>query len=184
MISLYKISYFSEPYSHSKNQIKVELHLPDYATKSDSKGATNIITRKFAKEAYLRNLKSDVDFRCWLSDVDYSVDLSNPSNVVKRMLLKKVCVINWLKKVMQLIPTKKVLKKKIEDVHRKMPNTSKFIVIKELDKLTKINFHGRMAEASRNFETKKQTLDFGDKNGEKIKKPQFNLSLRYFIRRS
>ena len=85
---------------------------------------------------------------------------------------------------MQLIPTKKVWKKKIEDVHRKMPNTSKFIVIKEFDKLTKINFRGRMAEASRNFETKKQTLDFGDKNGEKIKKPQFNLSLRYFIRRS
>ena len=52
---------------------------------------------------------------------------------------------------MQLIPTKKVLKKKIEDVHRKMPNTSKFIVIKEFDKLTKINFHGRMAKASRNF---------------------------------
>ena len=25
---------------------------------------------------------------------------------------------------------------------------------------------------------------FGDKNGEKIKKPQFDLSLRYFIRRS
>ena len=64
MISLYKISYFSEPYNHSKNQIKVELDLPDYATKSDSKGATNINTRKFAKEAYLGDLKSDVDLRC------------------------------------------------------------------------------------------------------------------------
>ena len=33
-ISLYKMSYFSEQYTPSKNKIKLELHLSNYATKS------------------------------------------------------------------------------------------------------------------------------------------------------
>ena len=33
--SLHKVSYFPEPYRHSKNQTKVELDLSNYATKSD-----------------------------------------------------------------------------------------------------------------------------------------------------
>ena len=36
-ISFYKMSYFSEPYTHSKNKIKVQLELPNYVTKSDLK---------------------------------------------------------------------------------------------------------------------------------------------------
>ena len=32
------MSYFTGPYSRSKNKINVELDLPDYATKSDLKG--------------------------------------------------------------------------------------------------------------------------------------------------
>ena len=36
-ISLYKMSYFPEPYTCSKNKIKCELDLPNYATKSDPK---------------------------------------------------------------------------------------------------------------------------------------------------
>ena len=31
MISLYKMIYFPEPYSHSENKIKFELYLSDYA---------------------------------------------------------------------------------------------------------------------------------------------------------
>ena len=34
---LYKVIYFPEPYSHSKNKIKVQLVLPNYAAKSDLK---------------------------------------------------------------------------------------------------------------------------------------------------
>ena len=34
-ISLCKMSYFPEPYTRSKNKIKVELGLPNYATKFD-----------------------------------------------------------------------------------------------------------------------------------------------------
>ena len=32
-ISLYKMSYFLEPYTHSKNKMKVELDLSNYAKK-------------------------------------------------------------------------------------------------------------------------------------------------------
>ena len=34
---LFKMSYFAEPYDHSKNEIKVDLNLFNYATKSDLK---------------------------------------------------------------------------------------------------------------------------------------------------
>ena len=34
-ISLYKITYFLEPYTLSKSKVKAELDLPNYATKSD-----------------------------------------------------------------------------------------------------------------------------------------------------
>ena len=34
-MSLYKMSYFPEPYTYSKNKIKVELDLSNYAIKSD-----------------------------------------------------------------------------------------------------------------------------------------------------
>ena len=46
------MSYFPEPYAHSRNQIKVGLNLANYATKPDLKGAINVDKSKFAKEAY------------------------------------------------------------------------------------------------------------------------------------
>ena len=49
-IQLYKMSYFSQPYSPNKNKIKAELDLSNYATKSDLKGPTGIITLKFARK--------------------------------------------------------------------------------------------------------------------------------------
>ena len=58
-ISLYKISYFLRPYTRSKK--KVELDLPNYATKSDLKITTGVDTSNFAKKADLASLKSDID---------------------------------------------------------------------------------------------------------------------------
>ena len=54
-ISLYKIRYFPEPYSHNKNKIKVKLDLSNYATKSDLKWPTSIDTSKFARKIDLAN---------------------------------------------------------------------------------------------------------------------------------
>ena len=46
-ILLYKMSYFSEPYNCSKNKIKVEIHLSNYATKSDLKTQQVSIHKKY-----------------------------------------------------------------------------------------------------------------------------------------
>ena len=43
-------SCFTEPYSHNKNKIKVELDLSNYATKSDLKRVISINTPKFDKK--------------------------------------------------------------------------------------------------------------------------------------
>ena len=43
---LNKMSYFPEPYTHSKNKLKVELDLYNYATKYDLKSATGVDTSK------------------------------------------------------------------------------------------------------------------------------------------
>ena len=57
----FKMSYFPEPYTYSKNKIEVELDLPNYATKYDWKNKTGVDTSDFAKKTDLANLKSDVD---------------------------------------------------------------------------------------------------------------------------
>ena len=48
---------FSEPHTHSKNKIEVELDLANYATKSDLKNATNVETSIFSNKADLACLK-------------------------------------------------------------------------------------------------------------------------------
>ena len=50
------MSYFPEPYGHSRNKIKVDLNLSVYATKSDLKSATGVDTLKYVKESDLASL--------------------------------------------------------------------------------------------------------------------------------
>ena len=52
--------YFPEPKS-SGGKVKVDLDLPNYATKADLKNATGVDTAKFAKKVDLASLKSNVD---------------------------------------------------------------------------------------------------------------------------
>ena len=52
--------YFPKPKSLGAN-VKVELDLSNYATKSDFKNATGVDTSDFGKKTDLANLKSDVD---------------------------------------------------------------------------------------------------------------------------
>ena len=97
--------YFPKPNSLGAN-VKVELNLSNYATKSDLKSATGFETSSFAKRTDLANLKSDVDKlntyklknvpsglsslkrKVHKLDVDklvsVPVDLSKLSNVVKK----------------------------------------------------------------------------------------------------
>ena len=52
--------YFPEENSLG-GKVKVELDLPNYATKTDLKNVTGIDTSSFAKKIDLANLKSNVD---------------------------------------------------------------------------------------------------------------------------
>ena len=45
----------------TKNIIKIELDLPNYATKFDLKNATGVDTSDFTKKADLASLRSEVD---------------------------------------------------------------------------------------------------------------------------
>ena len=53
-------SIFPKPYERSHRNVKDELDLPNYATKSDFKKAVGADTSTFAKKADLASLKSDV----------------------------------------------------------------------------------------------------------------------------
>ena len=60
-ISLYKMSYFPDPYTRSKSKTKVELDLSKYVTNSNLRNVTDVDTSQFAKRTDLASSKSDVD---------------------------------------------------------------------------------------------------------------------------
>ena len=100
--------------------VKVELNLPNYATKADLKNAAGVDLSDFAKKTDLTNLKPDVDkldidklksVASGLHSLKNKVDkldvdklvpvsgyLSSLSDVVKSDVVKKVNMMNWLKK--------------------------------------------------------------------------------------
>ena len=77
------------PYKSSSNNIKVELDLTNYATKTDLKNITHTDVSSFASKTNLAELKTEVD----KIDVDklktVPGHLAKLSNVVKMKLLKK-----------------------------------------------------------------------------------------------
>ena len=81
-----------EPYGAFGGNVKVELDLPGYATKLELKEATGIDISYFALKFNLPGLKTEVD----KIDVDklkiVPIDLSKLSIVVKKKLLKKLCM--------------------------------------------------------------------------------------------
>ena len=59
-ILYYKMSYYP-PYKSSSNNVKVELDLTNYATKTDSKNITHVDVSSFASKTNLAALKTEVD---------------------------------------------------------------------------------------------------------------------------
>ena len=84
----YKMSYYP-PYKNSSNNIKVELDLTNYATKTDLDNITHVDTSSFASKTNLAALKSEVD----KIDVDKlrtaPVDLAALTDAVENDLVKK-----------------------------------------------------------------------------------------------
>ena len=84
----YKMSYYP-PYKSSSNNIKVELDLTNYTTKTDLKNITHVDVSSFASKTNLAALKTEVD----KIDVDKlkttPVDLAKLTNAVENDLVKK-----------------------------------------------------------------------------------------------
>ena len=85
----YKMSAYYPPYRSSSNNIKVELDLANYATKTDLKNITHVDGSSFASKTNLAALKTEVD----KIDVDKlkatPTDLAKLTNVVKNDVVKK-----------------------------------------------------------------------------------------------
>ena len=82
------MSYYP-PYKSSGQNVKVELDLTNYATKTDLKNITHVDVSTYASKTNLAALKTEVD----KIDVDKSkttpADLAKLSNVVKNDVVKK-----------------------------------------------------------------------------------------------
>ena len=129
------IQYFS-PYVCCGRNIKVELDLCSYATKTDLKNVTHIDISSFALETNLANLlKTEVDKVDIAKLTPVPDDLAKLSNVVKNCFVKKTEYDKLVEKVDNIDTTGFVLKttydtdksnlgKKISDAIKKIPNTS------------------------------------------------------------
>ena len=87
--SILHILHYYPPYKSSSNNVKVELDLTNYATKTDLKNITHVDVSSFASKTNVAALKTEVD----KIDADklktVPVDLVKLSNVVKNEVVKK-----------------------------------------------------------------------------------------------
>ena len=129
------MSQYFPPYRRSGINIKVELDLSSYATKTDLKNVTHVDVSSFASKTNLSNIKTEVD----KIDVDklktVPVDLAKLRNVVKNDVVKKSEYKKLLTKVDNIDTKGFVLKtkydadksdleKKISGAGKKIPNTN------------------------------------------------------------
>ena len=78
--------------------INVKVDLSNYTIKTDLKNITHIDTSNFALKTNFASLKTRVDKLHTDKLAPVTVDWSKLSDVVKMMLLKKLCMTNWLQK--------------------------------------------------------------------------------------
>ena len=88
------MSHYFPPYGNSGRNIKVELDLSSYATKTDLKNVTQVDVSSFASKTNLPNLKTEVDKIDVGKLKTVPVDLAKLSNVVKRLMLKRLNITN------------------------------------------------------------------------------------------
>ena len=92
--TLYKMSQYFPPYRSFGRNINVKVDLSNYATKSDLKEATGIDTSNFALKLNLASIKTEVDKLEIAKLIPIPVDLAKLSDVVKMILLKRLCITN------------------------------------------------------------------------------------------
>ena len=156
------MSTYYPPYKSSSNNIKVELDLTNYATKTDLKNITHTDVSSFASNTNLSALKTKVD----KIDIDklkkVPDDLAKLSNVVKKDVVKKTdfSADNYVKKT-KFSGDINSLDDKIDNVKKKIPDVSSL-------------------ETKRNVTTLVKNLD-NRIDGLKIKEYAKKTSLTYYM---
>ena len=119
------MSTYYPPYKSSSNNIKVELDLTNYATKTDLKNITHTDVSSFVSKTNLSALKTELD----KIDVDklktVPDDLAKLSNVVKNEVVKKTdfSADDYVKKT-KFSGDINSLDDKIDKVEKKIPDVS------------------------------------------------------------
>ena len=86
---IYKMSQYFPPYRSHGGDIKVELDLSNYPTKTDLKNATHVDVSSFISKAILASLKNQVDKIHADQLKTVPLDLAKLGNVVKNDVVKK-----------------------------------------------------------------------------------------------
>ena len=152
------MSRYFPPYNSSSENIKVELNLSDYATKTDLKNVTHVDVSSYAFKTNLAALKTEID----KIDIDklktVPNDLAKLSNVVKNDVVKKTSY-NTLKIKVDAIDTSgfvtrikfatdtNTLDDKIDKIEMKIPDVTKlatksnvtYLITEAKDKIDKID---------------------------------------------
>ena len=87
------MSQYFPPYNNSSENIKVELDLTNYATKTDLKNITHVDVSSFASKTNLAALKTEVDKIDVGKLKTAPVDLAKLTNAVENNLVKKLFII-------------------------------------------------------------------------------------------
>ena len=140
----HKMSQYFPPYKSSNNNIKVELDLTKYATKTDLKNITHTDVSSFASKTNLVALKTEVD----KIDVDklktVPHDLAKLSNVVKNEVVKKIdfSADNYVTRT-KFSTNTNALDDKIDKVEKKILDVSSLETKRNVTTLIK-NLHNRI----------------------------------------
>ena len=149
------MSTYYPPYKSSSNNIKVELDLTNYATKTDLKNITHTDVSSFASKTNLSALKTELD----KIDLDklktVPDDLAQLSNVVKNEVVKKAdfSADNYVTKTKFSTDTNS-LDDKTDEVDKKIPDVSGLATKSSVTILIK-NLHDRIDKLKINDYAKK-----------------------------
>ena len=142
------MSQYFPPYRSFGENIKVELDVSSYTTKTDLKNETHVDVSSFASKTNLASLRTKTDN----TDVDklktVPLDLAKLSNVVKNDVVKKTEYEKLVTKVGNIDTAGFALKtkhdtdksnpeKKISDAEKKIPDTNGLVKITDMIKLAK-----------------------------------------------
>ena len=123
------MSQYFPPYRSSGRNIKVELDLSNYATKTDLKNVTNVDVSSFASKTNLASLKTEVDKSEIAKLTPVPNDLAKLSNVVQNDVVKKTEYNKLVTKVNNIDTTGFLLKTKYDtdesDLEKKISDADK-----------------------------------------------------------